>query len=157
MHSHCVLQKARETWLPFEFVTFLCGAWNLTRIFVVLHLQMSSRTWMWKMRSCAEQDSVNHGRRLSSNGTHTIICKIHTSRLDTLVRVVPLTWLNWCTYCRCLRKHLKCHFLQIELIIDCCVYFSNRLKCHLLQLGSLDNSADNPSETPLSTWKTTLL
>jgi hypothetical protein len=30
-------------------------------------------------------------------------------------RVVPWTGLNWCTYCRCLRKHLKCHFLQIEL------------------------------------------
>jgi hypothetical protein len=30
-------------------------------------------------------------------------------------RVVPLTRLNWCTYCRCLRKHFKCHFLQIEL------------------------------------------
>ncbi len=33
----------------------------------------------------------------------------------TRTRVIPLTWLNWCTYCRCLRKHLKCHFLQIEL------------------------------------------
>ncbi len=31
------------------------------------------------------------------------------------LRVIPLTWLNWYTYCRCLRKHLKCHFLQIEL------------------------------------------
>jgi hypothetical protein len=30
-------------------------------------------------------------------------------------RVVPLAGLNWCTYCRFLRMHLKCHFLQIEL------------------------------------------
>ncbi len=32
-----------------------------------------------------------------------------------LLRVCPLTWLMWFTYCRCLRKHLKCHFLEIEL------------------------------------------
>jgi hypothetical protein len=31
------------------------------------------------------------------------------------IRVLPIRWLKWCTYCRCLRKHLKCHFLQIEL------------------------------------------
>ena len=30
-------------------------------------------------------------------------------------RVLPLVGLMWFTYCRCLRKHLKCHFLQIEL------------------------------------------
>ncbi len=33
----------------------------------------------------------------------------------SVLRVIPLTWLNWCTYYRCLWKHLKCHFLQIEL------------------------------------------
>ncbi len=30
-------------------------------------------------------------------------------------RVIPLTGHNWCTYYTCLRKHLKCHFLQITL------------------------------------------
>jgi hypothetical protein len=32
-----------------------------------------------------------------------------------VLRVRPLAWLKWCTHCRCLRKHFKCHFLQIEL------------------------------------------
>jgi hypothetical protein len=32
-----------------------------------LHLQMSSRTCMSKIRSCVAQDNRNHGRRLSSN------------------------------------------------------------------------------------------
>jgi hypothetical protein len=68
MRAHCVLEKARQTWLPFEFPVFLCGAGNLTCILGALHLQMSSRTCMAKMRSCVVQHSGNHGRRLSSNG-----------------------------------------------------------------------------------------
>ena len=39
----------------------------------------------------------------------------HMREISTGARVVPLTGLNWCTYCRCLRNHLKCHFLQIEM------------------------------------------
>lgn len=46
MHSHCVLEKTRQTWLPFEFIAFLCGVFNLTFI----------HKTVW-----------NHGRRLSSN------------------------------------------------------------------------------------------
>jgi hypothetical protein len=46
-----------------------------------------------------------------------------------------LKGLKWCTYCRCLRKNLKCHFLQIGLNNWLFHFFSNRLKCHLLQLG----------------------
>jgi len=46
MHSHCVLEKTRQTWLPFEFIAFLCGVFNLTFILVGLHLQMSSQTCM---------------------------------------------------------------------------------------------------------------
>ena len=42
----------------------------------------------------------------------------------TAVRAGPLRWLEWWIYCRCLRNHLKCHFLQIEL--------SNRF-LHMLQ------------------------
>ncbi len=30
-------------------------------------------------------------------------------------RALYIRWLNSCTYCRCLRKHLKCHFFQIEM------------------------------------------
>jgi hypothetical protein len=40
MYSHCVLEKTRETWLPFEFIVFLCGVFNLTFILVGLHLQV---------------------------------------------------------------------------------------------------------------------
>jgi hypothetical protein len=57
MRSHCVLQKSRQTWLPFEFAVFLCCARNLTCILRVLHLQMSSWTCMSKMRSCVAKDS----------------------------------------------------------------------------------------------------
>jgi hypothetical protein len=35
--------------------------------------------------------------------------------LDAVARVLPLRWLKWWTYYRCLRKHLKCHFLEKEL------------------------------------------
>jgi hypothetical protein len=60
-------QSVSAVMLPFEFPVFLCGAGNLTCIFGTLHLQMSTRTCMWNMRSCGAQDSVNRGRRLSSN------------------------------------------------------------------------------------------
>ena len=44
---------------------------------------------------------------------------VKTKQLNNRVlnRSCPLTWLMWCTYWRCLRKHsvVKCHFLQIEL------------------------------------------
>jgi hypothetical protein len=33
-----------------------------------------------------------------------------------MFRILPIRWLKWFTYDRYLRKHLKCHFLQIELI-----------------------------------------
>ena len=86
MRCHCVLQKARQTWLPFEFAVFLCCARNLTCILRVLHLQMSSWTCMSKMRSCVVKDSwkmVDVSQVMISN---TITCKIHTSRLTTHVR-----------------------------------------------------------------------
>ena len=85
MRSHCVVQKARQTWLPFEFAVFLCCARNLTCILRVLHLQMSSWTCMSKMRSCVAKDSwkvVDVSQVMISN---TITCKIHTSRLTTHV------------------------------------------------------------------------
>ena len=44
-----------------------------------------------------------------------------------LSRVIPLAWLMRFTYYRCLRKHLKCHFLQIEL---------NNWLLHMLQESS---------------------
>jgi hypothetical protein len=64
---------------------------------------------------------------------------------------------------------LSVTFYRKSWIIDFPTCFMNRLKCHLLQLvlsnwfifsspGSVSyvNSADNPWETPLSTWKTEL-
>ena len=36
-------------------------------------------------------------------------------KMPTFIRVRPLAGLMWFTYCRCLRKHWRCHFLQIEL------------------------------------------
>ena len=86
MRSHCVLHKARQTWLPFEFAVFLYCAHNLTCILRVLHLQMSSWTCMSKMWSCVAKDSwkmVDVSKVMISN---TITCKIHTSRLTTYVR-----------------------------------------------------------------------
>ena len=86
MRSHCVVQKARQTWLPVEFAAFLCCIRNLTCILRVLHLQMSSWTCMSKMWSCVAKDSwkmVDVSQVLISN---TIPCKIHTSRLTTHVR-----------------------------------------------------------------------
>ena len=32
-----------------------------------------------------------------------------------VARISPWAWRKCCTYCRCLRKHLKCHFFQIDL------------------------------------------
>ena len=43
-------------------------------------------------------------------------------------------WLTWWTYYRCLRKHLKCHFLQMQLNNSFYTCIMNRLKCHLFQL-----------------------
>ena len=86
MCSHCVLQKARQTWLPFEFAEFLCCARNLTCILRVLHLRMSSWTCMSKMRSCVAKDSWKMVNVSQVMITHTIICKIHASRLTTHVR-----------------------------------------------------------------------
>jgi hypothetical protein len=86
MRSHCVLEKDRQTWLPFEFAAFLCCARNLTCILRVLHLQMSSWTCMSKMRSCVAKDSwkmVDVSQVMISS---TITCKIHFSRLTTHVR-----------------------------------------------------------------------
>ena len=40
---------------------------------------------------------------------------LFTNDTCSTYRSVPLRWLQWCTYCRCLRKHWKCHFLKIEL------------------------------------------
>ena len=58
---------------------------NLTCILVVLHLQMSSRTCMSKIRSCVPRDSGNHVDVSQVMIDHTIIFEIHTSRLTTLV------------------------------------------------------------------------
>ena len=38
-----------------------------------------------------------------------------STRHSVLSRALPLAGLMWFTYCRCLRNHLKCHFLQIQL------------------------------------------
>ena len=86
MCSHCVLQKVRQTWLPFEFAEFLCCARILTCILRVLHLRMSSWTCMPKMRSCVAKDSWKMVNVSQVMITHTIICKIHSSRLTTHVR-----------------------------------------------------------------------
>ena len=86
MRSHCVLQKARQTWLPFEFGTFLSCTSNHTCILGALHLQMSSRTCMSKMRSCVAKDSWKMVDLSQVMITHTIICKIHASGLSTYVR-----------------------------------------------------------------------
>jgi hypothetical protein len=85
MRSHCVLQKVRQTWLPFEFDVFLSCSGNLTCILRVLHLQMSSWTCMSKIRSCVMKDSWKMVDVSQVMITHTIICKIHTSRLTTHV------------------------------------------------------------------------
>jgi hypothetical protein len=49
--SRWFLQKVPQTWLPWEFVVFLCDTGNLTCILVGLYLQMSTRTCMWNMWS----------------------------------------------------------------------------------------------------------
>ena len=95
MHSHCVQEKTRQTWLPFEFIAFLCGVFNLTFILVGLHLQMSSQTCMWKMRSCGAQDSGTMVDVSQVMIAHTITCQIHVSRHTTPWR----NELNWnCSY-----------------------------------------------------------
>jgi hypothetical protein len=44
------------------------------------------------------------------------LLRLFRSVQTTMTRVVRLRWLMWFTYCRFLRKHLKCHFfLHIEL------------------------------------------
>ena len=86
MHSHCVQEKTRQTWLPFEFIAFLCGVFNLTFILVGLHLQMSSQTCMWKMRSCGAQDSGTMVDVSQVMIAHTITCQIHASRHTTPLR-----------------------------------------------------------------------
>jgi hypothetical protein len=86
MRSQCVVQKARQIWLPIEFDVILSCIRNLTCILRVLHLQMSSWTCMSNMRSCVAKDSwkvVDVSQVMISN---TITCKIHTSRLTTYVR-----------------------------------------------------------------------
>ena len=86
MCSHCVQQKTRQTWLPFEFVVFLCDTCNLTCILVDLHFQMSSRKCLWKMMTCVVQDSGTMVDVSQVMIDHTIVCKIHGSRLTTIVR-----------------------------------------------------------------------
>jgi hypothetical protein len=111
-------------------------------------------------------------RRTFNEEHHTVFNRTptgHTSLSDT--RSLLFAGLRWCTYYRCLRKHLKCHFLQIELnnwlmyILQQSIWVSpiaisgGKLIYLLLTRcchESLDNSVDNPSETPRSTWKSEL-
>jgi hypothetical protein len=86
MSSHCVLQKSRRTWLPFEFGEFLWRTPNLTCILRVLHLQTSTWTSMSKIRSCVVEDSLKMVDVSQVMISNTITCKIHTSRLTTHVR-----------------------------------------------------------------------
>ncbi len=58
---------------------------NLTCILRVLHLQMSSWTSMSKMWSCVVKDSWKMVDVSQVMITHTIICKIHGSRLTAHV------------------------------------------------------------------------
>jgi hypothetical protein len=83
MRSHCVLEKTRQTWLPFEFVVFMCGTFNLTFILVGLHLQMYSQkdAVLWHARQCGTMVDVSQVMIV-----HTITCQIHTSRHTTPFR-----------------------------------------------------------------------
>ena len=80
------IQTSRQPWLTFEFATFLWCTWNLTCILGTLHLQVSSRTCMSNMWSCVAKDSWKMVDVSQVMITHTIICKIHASRLTTHVR-----------------------------------------------------------------------
>ncbi len=50
MCPHWGLQNVSNCWLSFEFVVFLCGTYTLTCIPGTVHLRMSRRTSIWKMK-----------------------------------------------------------------------------------------------------------
>ena len=89
-------QSVSPVIVSFEFTVFLYCVSNLTCILGSLDLQMSSRTCMSKMRSCVVKDSWKMVDVSQVMIDHTIICKIHTSRLSTYVWN-ELSWRWRCT------------------------------------------------------------
>ena len=70
----------------------MCSLW-IEKSTVVLNLQMSSRTCMWKIRFCDAEDSGTMVDVSQVMFAHTIICQIHVSRLTTHLRnELSCTW-----------------------------------------------------------------
>ena len=67
IHSHCVQEKTRQTWLPFEFIAFLCGVLNLTFILVGCTFRCLVRHVCERCGPVTHKTVWNHDRRLSSN------------------------------------------------------------------------------------------
>ncbi len=59
-------------------------------------------------------EKKNHLRWLVVIQPVVIQRRLRTTRRQA-VRAIPIGWPNWFTYWRCLRNHLKCHLLQVEL------------------------------------------
>ena len=55
---------------------------------------------------------------------------------SSLSRVWPLEWRKWYTCCRCLRKHLKCHFFY-NINNKVSHITLNIIKCHLLSQNNI--------------------
>ena len=104
----------------------------------LVHLQLGS--YRFPLTRIRNRDQSLSGYPISLKGSKTkegedgnhrgffvtdlsLVCTIGSSWLSQtfkgigrcLYRDCPLVWLMWFTYCIYLRKHLKCHFLQIEL------------------------------------------
>ncbi len=77
MHSHCVLEKTRQTWLQFEFIAFLCDIFNLTFILVQSDMYVKDPI-LCRARQCGTMVDVSQVMI-----AHTITCQIHASRHTT--------------------------------------------------------------------------
>ncbi len=109
----------------------MCIRWNGSQT-------SSSSSWRSDMMSNSKQKNSRHVLRIhptlpppeeeEENRKKNVTKTVSPWLKLLLSRVWPLAWLKWCTYCRCLRKHLKCHLLQSNRH-----GFRNRLKCHLLK------------------------
>ncbi len=117
-------------WICNRTVCFICvsGEWQTTLL--VIDVRNKGDIWvnldsgsesLWQ--TILTNRHIDHLPRTTGNTEkHAILPGIQVSPgtrvrgdMCVSVRVVRLRWLKWCTYCRCLRKHLKCHFFQIEL------------------------------------------
>ncbi len=78
MHSHCVLVKTRQTWLPFEFITFLYHGRRL-----------SSNDWPYHYLSDPHFETHYSFNELRYNCICTEILVLLTMKLELLSPLLP--------------------------------------------------------------------